>query len=93
MITIDRDYLLTTLADLVRINSINPDLVPGAPGDAAGAAYVADNLKRLGLRVEIGEAAPGRPSVIATLKGKGGGKSIMLNGHIEIHAQEHAFTG
>ncbi|HLB47302.1 MAG TPA: ArgE/DapE family deacylase [Anaerolineales bacterium] len=84
MITIDRDYLLTTLADLVRINSINPDLVPGAPGEAAVAAYVADNLKRLGLRVEIVEAAPGRPSVIATLKGKGSGKSIMLNGHIDI---------
>src|SRR3989304_6324876 len=84
MITIDRDYLLTTLADLVRINSINPDLVPGAPGEAAVAAYIADSLKRLGLDVTTVEAAPGRSSVIATLKGKGSGKSIMLNGHIDI---------
>lgn len=84
MITIDRDYLLAALADLVRINSINPDLVPGAPGETAAAAYMAGNLKRLGLRVETVEAAPGRPSVIATLKGRGGGKSLMFNGHIDV---------
>src|ERR1035438_6181281 len=30
---IDRDYTLETLGRLVRINSINPTLVPGAPGE------------------------------------------------------------
>ena len=29
-ITIDRDYLLNTLTDLVRIDSVNSDLVSGA---------------------------------------------------------------
>src|SRR3989304_4460302 len=31
-LTIDRDYLTRTLADLIRINSINPSLVPGGAG-------------------------------------------------------------
>jgi acetylornithine deacetylase len=82
-IEIDRPYLLSALADLVRIPSINPDLAPGARGEAAVAAYVADNLNALGLDVKIVEATTGRPSVMATLKGKGGGRSLMLNGHID----------
>jgi len=80
---IDRTYLLSTLTDLVRLNSINPDLVSGAAGEGEIARYIADNLKQLGLEVKIVEATRGRPSVIATLKGKGGGQSLMLNGHID----------
>jgi len=80
---IDRDYLHTTLADLIRINSINPSLAPGGAGETAIANYIADTLKRLGLDVAIHEAEPGRPSVIGTLRGKGGGKSLLLNGHID----------
>lgn len=80
---IDRDYLLETLSALVRINSINPDLAPGAPGEREIVKYVASNLKVLDLDVKTVEATKGRPSLIATLKGKGGGKSLLLNGHID----------
>jgi acetylornithine deacetylase len=83
MVTIDRRYLLTTLAQLIRINSINPSLAPGGAGEAAIAKYVADSLQHLGLEVEVYEAMPGRPSVVGTLKGKGGGKSLMLNAHLD----------
>ena len=30
---IDRDYVTRALADLVRINSVNPALEPGGPGE------------------------------------------------------------
>ena len=33
-IAVDRDYLRDTLTDLVRINSINPSLVPSGSGEA-----------------------------------------------------------
>ncbi len=78
---IDRDYCLDTLTQLVRINSINPTLVPGAPGEGEIADYVAANLSRLGLEVERHEPVPGRVSVTGRLRGTGGGKSLMLNGH------------
>jgi len=78
---IDRDYCLDTLTQLVRINSINPTLVPGAPGEGEVADYVAANLSRLGLEVERHEPVPGRVSVTGRLRGTGGGKSLMLNGH------------
>ena len=80
---VDREYLVRTLADLTRINSINPSLVPGAPGEAEAAAYVKEALGRLGLDVTIAEATPGRPSVIGILHGVGGGRSLMLNGHLD----------
>ena len=44
---IDRDFLVRTMADLVRINSINPTLVAGGAGEAEIAAYVAESLGRV----------------------------------------------
>ena len=82
-LTIDREYLVGTLADLIRINSINPSLVPGAPGEAAIATSVADRLRRLGLDAVILESHLGRPSVIGALRGAGGGRSLMLNAHLD----------
>ena len=80
---IDREYLIATLADLIRINSVNPSLTPGAPGEMAIAAYVADALRRLGLGVSRVEVHSGRPSVAAILRGTGGGRSLMLNAHLD----------
>jgi acetylornithine deacetylase len=80
---IDDAFLVRTLSDLIAINSINPSLVPGAPGEAEAAAYVKDALLHLGLEVALVESVPGRPSVIGILHGRGGGRSLMLNGHLD----------
>jgi len=85
-VAVDRDYLLGTLTDLVRINSINPHLDPTGAGEAEIAAYVADALNKLNLEVDTLESEPGRPSVVGTLKGTGGGRSLMLNGHVDTVA-------
>ncbi|HEX7025114.1 MAG TPA: ArgE/DapE family deacylase [Gemmatimonadales bacterium] len=81
--TLDRTDLIRTLSDLVRIDSINPTLVPGAPGEAEIARYVADWLRGAGLQVTVFEPEPGRPSVAGRLRGRGGGKSLMLNAHMD----------
>jgi len=82
-IAIDRDYLRDTLVDLVRINSINPDIASTGPGEAEIAAYVSDALDKLKLEVATHEPEPGRTSVVGTLKGSGGGRSLMLNAHVD----------
>jgi acetylornithine deacetylase len=71
------------VASLVAIESVNPDLVPGGAGEARIADFVADRLRDAGLEVELDEAAPGRPSVIAVAPGTGGGSSLMLNAHLD----------
>src|SRR5512141_2696977 len=71
------------LSDLVAINSINPDLVPGSPGEAEIAHYIAHWLERAGLEVELVESASGRPNVVGIARGTGGGRTLLLNGHMD----------
>ena len=68
---------------MVAIESVNPDLVPGGAGEAAIAAFVAAWLRDAGLEVSVVEPVPGRPSVVGVRRGSGGGKSLMLNAHMD----------
>jgi acetylornithine deacetylase len=75
---------LTELARrLVSIDSVNPDLVPDGAGEREIAAFVADWMREAGLEVETVESAPGRPSVVGVARGTGGGRSLMLNAHLD----------
>lgn len=71
-------------AALVRVDSRNPSLVDGAPGEYAVAQLLADVLHAWGFRVELQEAAPGRPNVIARIGRSSGGRSLMFNGHLDV---------
>lgn len=71
------------LSDLVALNSVNPDLVPGAPGEADIAAFLARWLESAGLEVAVEDVRPGRPNVIGIARGTGGGRTLLLNGHID----------
>jgi acetylornithine deacetylase len=68
-------------ARLVAIDSINPGLVPGGKGERELAHFVADWCADRGLEVEI--VGDERPSVIAKRRGSGGGRSLLLNGHLD----------
>ncbi len=76
------------LSDLVSINSINPDLIPGAPGEAEIARHIASWTEKAGLEVHIHAPVPGRPNVVAIARGTGSGKSLMLNGHMDTVSVE-----
>ena len=82
-LSINRDYLINTLTDLVRINSVNPSLVEDGRSEAEIGRYVASTLRDLGMAVTIHEAKPQRPSIVGILKGNGSGRSLMLNGHMD----------
>ncbi|WP_396624307.1 ArgE/DapE family deacylase [Luteitalea sp.] len=71
------------LRDLVAINSINPSLVPGAPGEGEAAACLADCLRESGLDVTITDVAPGRPNVVGVLEGAQPGPTLLLCGHLD----------
>ncbi len=80
---INTDRLTRLLADLVRHNSINPNLVPGAPGEGAVAVFLYEYCRHAGLEAEVQEVAPGRANVIARLRGRGGQPALLFNGHID----------
>jgi acetylornithine deacetylase len=80
---IDESYLTRTLIDLVRIDSSNPSLTPGAPGEAAIGAYLAAALAALGLDVTTHPLGPNRVNVVGIRRGRGGGRSLLWNGHMD----------
>lgn len=81
--TPDHDDVVAVLKELIAIDSSNPDLVPGSAGESAIADHVTGWLTARGFTCERLESRPGRPSVLATARGTGGGRSLMLNGHLD----------
>jgi acetylornithine deacetylase len=75
--------LADLLADLVRIDSVNPDLIEGAAGEGEIARFVAGWLEAAGLEVELEEVAPGRFNVVGIARGSGGGRALLLNAHMD----------
>ena len=72
-------------AELVRLDSRNPTLVPGAPGERQVARYLARLLESWAFRVTVQEVAPGRSNVVARAgRAITGFRSIMFNGHMDI---------
>ncbi|WP_042381208.1 ArgE/DapE family deacylase [Streptacidiphilus melanogenes] len=71
------------LARLVAIDSVNPDLVPGGAGESAIADYCGGWLAARGFELHRLEQHPGRPSLVALVRGTGGGRALMLNGHLD----------
>lgn len=77
------ESLAALVGELVRIESTNPTLPMGGAGEAEVARFIADWCEAAGLEVEVTEVEPGRPNVVAAARGSGGGKSLILNGHID----------
>jgi acetylornithine deacetylase len=74
----------TLLSKLVSIDSVNPDLVPGAAGEARIAGFVAEWLRARGMEVSVqATARAGRPNVVGVARGSGGGRSLLLNAHMD----------
>jgi acetylornithine deacetylase len=73
--------LIELASRLVAIESINPALVRGGAGERAIVDFVAAWCSEHGLEVDV--VGDERPSVIATRRGSGGGRSLLLNGHLD----------
>ena len=71
------------LSELVATNSVNPGLVPGAPGEREVSEVVRRALAAAGLDVAIQETASGRPNVIGVLDGRSPGPTAMFCGHLD----------
>ena len=74
------DEARTLLAELVSIDSVNPRLVPGGAGEAEIARFV--GLARL-VNSAVWRSRRRRPSVIARARGRGGGRTLLLCGHLD----------
>ncbi len=76
--SVDKERMLALAGDLISIPSFK-----GQETDAA--RFLADFFNVRGYEVHLQEVEPGRFQTIAVLKGSGGGRSLMFNGHIDIN--------
>jgi acetylornithine deacetylase/succinyl-diaminopimelate desuccinylase-like protein len=92
---VDEGAVAELAASLVETESVNPGLAADGSGERAVAGIVAEWSRAAGLEVEIDEALPGRPNVMATATGSGGGRTLLLNGHLDtvgVTGMEHPFV-
>jgi acetylornithine deacetylase len=76
---VDQTAMIELASALIRIPSFKTEETPVA-------RFLADFFHPRGYQVDLQEIEPGRFQTIATLKGIGGGMSLMLNGHTDINA-------
>jgi succinyl-diaminopimelate desuccinylase len=77
------DELIRFTQDLVRIKSVYDPNKKGANEEAA-AVFIADYLREEGFEVHFETVVPGRPNVIAFLRGKAPGKTLLFEGHTDV---------
>src|SRR5215470_8542229 len=82
---VDRRELIDLASGLIRIPSFNTE-------ETAVALFLEKFFRPRGYHVEVQEIEPGRFQTIATLRGTGGGASLMLNGHTDINALTRRWT-
>ena len=85
------DALALTRA-LVSIDSRNPAFAQDAPGEGAVAHILADTLSAWGFTVDLLDAAPGRPNVLARIGG-GHGLFCFLGAQVGDLRQQVAGAG
>lgn len=77
---IDEKELVSLLQQMVRIRSYS------AGGEEGHIAHFIEGYaQEMGLAVELQEVQAGRFNVISSLRGSGGGKSLMFNGHLDTN--------
>jgi acetylornithine deacetylase len=83
-----REAITETCAELVRKQSVNPNY-PGIDaaevlgGETDCNERLAELFEAIGCDIDLWEAAPRRHNLVGTLKGRGGGRSLALNGHVD----------
>jgi acetylornithine deacetylase len=75
-VQIDRRSLVQTASELVNISSPTGE-------EQAMAEHMARVFHDMGLHVQWQEVEEGRPNVLGTWRGTGGGKTLMFNGHMD----------
>ena len=83
--SVDRQELIDLASALIRIPSFKTEETPVA-------RFLDAFFQQRGYHVDLQEIEPGRLQTIATLRGTGGGASLMLNGHTDINALTRRWT-
>jgi acetylornithine deacetylase len=84
-----QDELVDALSKAVQIESVNPkypgqvyDDVVGGEGEVS--KFFAEIYRGLGAEVDLFAIEPGRENAVGVIRGAGGGRSLIYNGHVDV---------
>jgi acetylornithine deacetylase len=82
---VTRTDVIELLSALVELDSVTPWLIPDGKGEGQIAQFIADWLTAAGTGadIEIVEVEPGRPNLLARLRGTGDGPTLCINAHAD----------
>ncbi len=79
------DETIALLQDLIRFPSENPRLAGiDAGAEADCQSYIEQTLRQIGLETDRWDVFPKRPDLVGRLPGRGNGRSLILNGHVDV---------
>jgi acetylornithine deacetylase len=84
---VDERFCLDFLSRMVRHKSYTQ-----TDGEKALAGWMAEQMSKLGLETELAPVPGERVNAIGRLKGTGGGKSLLFNGHIDTNPVTEGWT-
>ena len=84
---IDARASLDFLARMVQMKSYSE-----SEGERALAAFMAEEMRRLGLDAALTPVPGGRVNAIGRRRGAGGGKSLLFNGHLDTNPATEGWT-
>ena len=73
---VDADWTCERTRELVEVDSVTLD-------EQAVCTLFEDQLRDLGLKVDVREVTPGRNNLYARIQGAGTGPTLILNGHLD----------
>ncbi|GAA1491103.1 M20/M25/M40 family metallo-hydrolase [Brachybacterium sacelli] len=83
-----QDEAVEFTRELIRIDTTNfggNDPATWGRGETEAAEFVVAKLREVGLRPEVHESAPGRPSVFARMPGRDSSRGgLILHGHLDV---------
>jgi acetylornithine deacetylase len=82
------DQALDLLKELIRIDSVNPTLVPGGAGEKRIAEFLFSFLTERGIEAELQRVCTDRFNAVAIVRGTEPGPRILLNGHLDTVSVE-----
>ena len=85
--SVDRAACLEFVARMVRYRSYS-----NTPGESELSRFMVRSMEAMGLDARLHEVEPGRCQALGTLKGEGGGPSLLFNGHLDTNPVTEGWT-
>ncbi|MFF9075663.1 ArgE/DapE family deacylase [Streptomyces sp. NPDC014735] len=84
-----REEMVATLAEAISIRSVNPTYPDQDYDDLVGGETEVSRLlarlyRQADAETELFGEAPGRDNVVGVVRGSGGGRSLIFNGHVDV---------